>query len=218
MQTTKITDDVIISSRELLSAMGIPFLTAPSEGEAQASYMASKGDVWAAGSQDFDALLFGAPHLVRNMTISGRRKLPRQQRYVEVLPELIHLEVVLSELGIDRTQLVGLAVLAGTDFNPGIKGIGPKKALKLIVKHGDIGRVISEKQYDIPNLDEVLLLFLQPEVTDDYSLEWPAPDEERMTALLCDGHEFSESRVGSSINKMRKYREAASQRSLEDFF
>ncbi len=218
MQTTRITDDVILSSRELLSALGIPYLTAPSEGEAQASYMAAKGDVWGAGSQDFDSLLFGAPRLVRNMTISGRRKLPRQQRYVDVVPEVIHLDVVLNELDIDREQLVGLAVLAGTDFNPGIKGIGPKKGLKLIKEHGDVRSVIEAKEYEIPDLDEILGLFLEPEVTDDYKLDWPAPDEERLKALLCNGYEFSESRVESSIRKMAKYRDAASQKSLEDFF
>jgi len=218
MQTTRITDDIILSSRALLSAMGIPYLTAPSEGEAQASYMASKGDVWGAGSQDFDSLLFGAPRLVRNMTISGRRKLPRQQRYVEVFPEVIHLDVVLKELEIDREQLVGLAVLAGTDFNPGIKGIGPKKGLKLIKQHGDIRSVIADKEYDIPDLDEIISLFLDPEVTDDYELDWPAPDEARMIELLCEGHEFSRSRVESSMKKMQTYRDAASQKSLEDFF
>ncbi len=127
MQTSKITDDVVLGSRQLLEALGVPYVNAPSEGEAQAGHMCARGDVWAAGSQDFDTLLFGSPRLVRNITISGRRKVPRQQRYVEVVPEVIELGRVLGELGLTRERLVDLAVLVGTDFNEGIRGIGPRR-------------------------------------------------------------------------------------------
>ncbi|HID73425.1 MAG TPA: flap endonuclease-1 [Thermoplasmata archaeon] len=218
MQTSKVTDEIILDSRRLLDALGVPYVSAPSEGEAQASHMALRGDVWAAGSQDFDTLLFGAPRLVRNMTISGRRKLPRQKRYVDVLPEVIRLDRVLEDLGIDRAQLVDLAILVGTDFNRGIRGIGPKKALKYMREHGDLESVIAVRGLEIPDYEEVRRIFLEPDVTDDYRLEWRMPDVDAVIELLVEEHDFSRSRVESSLRKVESFHEAASQRSLEDFF
>ena len=91
-QATKLTKEMVEQAKELLQALGIPYVEAPGEGEAQASYMAAKGSVWAVGSQDFDSLLFGAPILVRNLAITGRRKLPRKDIYITVKPELIRLK------------------------------------------------------------------------------------------------------------------------------
>ncbi|MBI4344403.1 MAG: flap endonuclease-1, partial [Euryarchaeota archaeon] len=118
MQSASLNESMLSDSNELLGYLGIPCVQAPSEGEAQAAHMAMKGEVWAAGSQDYDSLLFGAPRLVRNLTISGKRKIPRRNAYVEVKPEILHLERVLKELEITREQLVDLAILIGTDYNP----------------------------------------------------------------------------------------------------
>ncbi|MDD4307354.1 MAG: flap endonuclease-1, partial [Thermoplasmata archaeon] len=135
-QTSRLTKDMAQQAKDLLEYMGVPCVDAPQDGEAQASYMAAKGDVFAAASQDYDSLLFGAPVLVRNMTLSGRRKMPRRNVYVDVVPETLKLSEVLGALGITREQLVDIGVLMGTDFNDGVRGIGPKKGLKLIAEFG----------------------------------------------------------------------------------
>src|SRR5437899_11613296 len=114
----------------------MPWVQAPAEGEAQASAMARTGVAYAAASQDFDSLLFGSPRRVKNLAITGRRKLPRKDVYVDVQPEESSLEATLAKLGMTREQRVDMGLLIGTDFNEGVKGIGPKKAIAVIKTHG----------------------------------------------------------------------------------
>jgi flap endonuclease-1 len=134
--TTSMKDYMKDDSQKLLELMGLPWVQAPSEGEAQAAHMTRKGETDYCASQDYDSLLFGAPMLLRNVTISGRRKLPSKNIYVDVVPELVELAKVLKECGITHEQLIDVGILIGTDFNPdGIKGLGPKTALKLIKQH-----------------------------------------------------------------------------------
>jgi flap endonuclease-1 len=216
-QTSRITDDIIESGKELLGYLGIPVVQAPSEGEAQASFMAAKGDVWAAASQDFDSLLFGTPRLVRNMTLSGRRKLPRQNRYVTVEPEEIDLEEVLKQLGLTRDQLIDLGILIGTDYNEGIKGIGPKTALKLIRKHGDLKKVMAEQSLEIESFEEIQELFKNPPTISGYGLEWKNVDEAGVKKLLCDTHGFSEDRVNRWLEKFAEFKKARSQMTLDQW-
>ncbi|MEM4497915.1 MAG: flap endonuclease-1, partial [Nitrososphaerota archaeon] len=124
-QAATLNEFIVESSKKLLSLMGIPVVQAPSEGEAQAAYIAMRGDAYASGSQDFDSLLFGSPRLVRNLSIVGRRKLPGRKEYVEVEPELVHLDKLLQGLEITREQLIDVAILVGTDYCDGVKGVGP---------------------------------------------------------------------------------------------
>ena len=208
---SKLTTDMVEDAKKLLSAMGIPWVQAPSEGEAQAAYMASKGDVWASASQDYDSLLFGTPRLVRNLTISGRRKLPRKNVYIEIKPEVIELEKLLKALGITREQLIDIAILLGTDYNPeGVKGVGPKTALKLIKTYGSIDRALralSGAKFPVPP-DKIKELFLKPEVTDNYKLEWSEPKEDEVISILVKEHDFSIERVKSALERLKKaYRE-----------
>ncbi len=217
-QTSKLTWEMVDEAKKLLDMMGIPYVQAPSEGEAQASYMAMKGVVRAAASQDFDSLLFGAPRLIRNLTITGRRKLPRKQIYIDIVPELVELEPALRSLGITRAQLVDVAILVGTDFNPGIKGIGPKKGLKLIQKHGTLEAVMKEKGFEIANYGRIRDIFLNPVVTDDVEISWGSPDEEAIVSYLCGERDFSENRVRSTIRRMQKARQKANQTTLDSWF
>jgi len=219
--TSKLKDEMVDDAKRLLACLGIPWVQAPSEGEAQASYMASKGDVWAASSQDYDSLLFNAPRLVRNLTISGRRKLPGRNVYVEVEPELIELSRVMSELGISREQLVDLGILVGTDFNPdGIKGIGPKTALKLIKEHGGLEKAAEEKGLPIPpNFEEIRQIFLSPKVSTDYHLEWKEPDVEGVASFLCGERDFNEIRVRNALTRMTEsLKKTKGKSTLESFF
>ncbi|MCA6212842.1 flap endonuclease-1 [Thermococcus bergensis] len=216
-RASKVNEMLIEDAKKLLELMGIPWVQAPSEGEAQAAYMASKGHVWASASQDYDSLLFGAPKLVRNLTITGKRKLPGKDVYVEVKPELIVLEEVLKELNITREKLIELAILVGTDYNPGgIKGIGPKKALE-IVKYSKDPLAKYQKMSDV-DLYAIKEFFLNPPTTDEYKLEWKMPDEEGILKFLCDEHDFSEERVKNGLERLKKAVKAGRQFTLDSWF
>ena len=93
-----LSEEMIEDAKKLLDYMGIPWVQAKSEGEAQCAYMCKKGDVDFSASQDYDSLLFGSPFLIRNISISGKRKLPRKEIYIEIKPEIIELKKVLEEL------------------------------------------------------------------------------------------------------------------------
>lgn len=220
-QTGKLTEEMVEDAKRLLDALGIPWVQAPSEGEAQAAYMASKGDFYAVSSQDYDSLLFGAPRLVRNLTISGRRKLPRKEVYVEVKPEIIELRQLLEELRITRAQLIDIGILIGTDFNPeGVKGIGPKKALKLVKEYGSIEGVL-EALRDVKvdfNPKGIREIFLNPRVTPSYKLEWKGPNVAEVVKILCKERDFSESRVMNALERVLKASRMRKTTTLEAFF
>jgi len=216
----RVDTDMINQAKALLDVIGIPWVQAPGEGEAQAARLVQRGDAWAAASQDFDSLLFGAPTLVRNLAITGRRKLPGKDVYVEVFPELIELERVLGELGLTREQLVDIGVLIGTDFNEGIKGIGPKKALELVKKHGSMAEIVKTElggKFEVDPM-EVREIFLKPDVTDQYQLRWGDPDPEGIKSFLCGEHDFSEDRVQSGIEKLMKGKAERGQAQIEKWF
>jgi flap endonuclease-1 len=216
-QTSVLTEDMVDAAKRLLTGLGIPYVEGPSEGEAQASYMATKGDVTACASQDYDALLFGAPSLIRNLTITGKRKLPRRREYVDVTPQEVQLVKVLDTLEITREQLVDIAILVGTDYNHGVKGIGPKKALKLIKQYNDLESIISEKDFEVENYKEIQNIFLDPDVTDDYNISLGRIHEDKILHLLVDDYEFSESRVKSALNKVVNVKSGEAQKSLDDW-
>jgi flap endonuclease-1 len=221
-QSSRITNEVVESSRILLNHLGIPVVQAPEEGEAQAAYMALKGDVWAASSQDFDSLLFGAPRLVRNLTITGRRRNPGKDQSKEVPVEIIILEKVLEQAKLSREQLIDVCILMGTDFNEGVMGIGPKKGLKLIQEHGSLEKVMALLQVEIENFQEIRDIFLGYEVMRDYRLEWNPPDRDKVISMLKEQYDFSEARVDSALKRMqapdsKKKVVEGSQRSLDMF-
>ncbi len=216
VMTGGLTMDLVDDAKRLLDLLGIPWVQAPSEGEAQAAYMARQGHVWASNSKDYDSLLFGAPRLIRVLSISGREWLPSKGRARRVYPELIDLEKFLDHLGINREQLIDLGILVGTDFNDGIKGVGPKTALKLVREHGRIEEMppgIREKLPDTVNC--IRDLYLNPDVTDDYSVQQGVLQEEELDAFLVSERNFSTKRVQTLINRMRS---SAAQKSLNEFF
>jgi len=215
MQTSRLTEEMVDQSKRLLDLLGIPWIQAPGEGEAQASAMAREGTAYAAASQDYDALLFGCPRLVKNLAITGRRKLPRKDVYVDVQPEEIALEPTLAALGITREQLVDMALLIGTDFNEGVRGVGPKKALALIRKHGTLEGALAELGVDIEGKDEVRRIFLEPTVLPEVRLEFRDPDPDGVRAMLCDEFAFSRERIDAALAKFVNARAGQKQRSLD---
>jgi len=214
------TDEMINDAKTLLDRMGVAWVQAPSEGEAQAANLVQRGDAWAAASQDFDSLLFGAPVLVRNLAITGRRKLPGKDVFIEVAPEMIELQKLLDELQITREQLVDIGILIGTDYNEGIKGIGPKKALELVKKHESIEKIMKTElgdKFEVNPL-EVREIFLKPNVSPKYELKWREPDPEKIKEFLCEKHDFSESRVQTGIERLLKGLRERKQVKLEQWF
>ena len=203
--TSRLKDYMADDAKRLLKLLGIPWIQAPSEGEAQAAHLAKKGDTDFCASQDYDSLLFGAPQLIRNLTISGRRKLPRKNVYIEVVPEIVELGKVLSELGITHEQLVDVGILVGTDFNPeGVKGVGPKTALQLIKEHGTIEKALPVlKNAEFPvEAQRIRDIFLHPKVTDNYPLDWREPDVDGVVEFMCGERDFDVERVRKALEKI----------------
>lgn len=225
-QALHLTDEMVVESKELLKALGLPVVQAPSEGEAQCSYMAKKHDAYAVASQDYDSLAFGAPRLIQNVTLARKRKLA-SGAYVPIMPEMIELDNVLNSLQINHEQLICLGILVGTDFNPGgVKGIGPKRALQLVQQYkvpallfNALNKLVEEGKIPEPdfNWQDIFELFKKPDVTTDYKIEFKKVDERAVKNLLCKEHDFSEERVASALEKIHEHKEKASQKGLSDF-
>jgi flap endonuclease-1 len=219
-RTSRLTPEMVKESKELLHALGVPTVQAPSEAEAQAAYMVKKGDAYALASQDADTLMFGTPLLIKNLSLIGRRKKAGALAYQTIKPELITLSEVLNTLGIDQDKLIALSMLVGTDFNVGgIKGIGPKNALKY-AKEYEIDDIFKEVRwddhFDIP-WTEIFYLIKKMPTTDDYDLKWTDIDETKVQDILVSRHGFGEDRIMSSLKKMMKEKKDNMQKGLGDF-
>ncbi|MDD5340492.1 MAG: flap endonuclease-1 [Candidatus ainarchaeum sp.] len=222
--TSRLTPDMVAEAKRLLAAMGVPSVQAPSDGEAEAAVMVQNGLAYATASQDYDALMFGSPVLVRNLSITGRRKVPRQDRYIMVEPEEINLKETLGSLGITRDRLIFMGMLLGTDFNEGVKGVGPKTALKIVKETKTLDDVIAyvKQKYDYEfevDAEEVLHLFLSPPYAEPGKLAWNDPDADAVRRILVQEHDFSEDRVGNVLAQVQKaLKEKGSQSKLGQWF
>lgn len=217
--TSIIKDYMIDDTKRILDLLGIPWVEAPSEGEATAAYLTQEGIATDSASQDYDSLLFGAKRLLRNVTISGRRKLPGKPIYVEIEPEEVELSRLLSDLNITREQLVDVGILIGTDFNPdGFKGIGPVKALKYIKTYGRL-EAIPDIQDELKKLDYEAIreIFLRPKAVKPKKVEWRDVDFDGVTSFLCDERDFSEERVRKALQRLKDTMKRRSE-SLERWF
>lgn len=211
-QTSVLRDDMVEDSKHLLSLFGIPFIQAPSEGEATAANLTITGQAYASASQDFDSLLFGAKKLIRNFTNSGRRKLPNRNTTIEIEPEIIDLEKTLIELSISREQLVDVGILIGTDFNPnGFERIGPKTAVKVIKEYGKLESIpqIQEKLEEI-DYKQIRQIFLEPKVADVSEFKFGEIDFQAITSYLSSERSFSLDRIETSLNRLKKAKERKS--------
>ncbi len=200
-RTSTFSEEMIKDSKRLLDCMGLPYVQAPSEGEAQCVTLCNKKDAWAVGSQDYDSLLHGAEHLVRGLTGSGKTE-----------PSIIKLKKVTDTLEITREQLIDIAILIGTDYNPGVKGIGPKKALKKIKENK-----LDEGELDF-DINEIRQLFLKPQVTEDYKIEWKTPDKDKLKEFLCEERDFSESRIEKGYENLENALKELTQKDLTAWF
>jgi flap endonuclease-1 len=217
-QIVHLDKEKIEESKELLTAMGIAVVQAPSEGEAQASFIAKNEDsVYAIASQDYDSLMFEAPYLIQNLTLARKRK--TVSGFVDVNPQLIELKNVLRELDITQEQLICIGILSGTDYNPGgVKGIGPKKALKIVKEFGTkeaiFQGVSNNEKYKIDfDWREVYDLIKNPQVDNDYKIVFPKFNPEKVKEILA-SHDFSSERIESQFEKFKEVLESRKQRTL----
>ena len=218
-RTAVLTDKMVEESKKLISYLGIPYIQAPSDGEAAAAYLTKREVAFAAASQDYDSILFGAKRLVRNLAISGKRKVPNRNVYVEVEPEIFEHDRVLREIGLTSEQLVDVGILIGTDFNPGgFAGIGPKTALKLIKENGKLENIQKIKHLlpEVP-YQEIRNIFLKPEVPKVDKIDFSEVNREKVLDFLCVDKSFSADRVSTTLDKLQKAAANRSQ-SLEQWF
>lgn len=219
--TSVLTNKMIEESKRLLSLLGIPTIQAPSEGEATAANLTNTDLVHICASQDYDSILFGARRLVRNITISGKRKVPNRNAYIDVPLEIFHLEDILDQTKLTNEQLVDVGILIGTDYNSGgIPGIGPKTALKLIQKYSKLENIdqLQEPLSNVP-YEEIRELFLKPKVANVTSndIKFEPVDYDKLVEFLCMEKNFSSDRVNSALQKVQNSDKNKNQ-SLEKWF
>ncbi len=218
----RLTPDMVIEAKEMLLHLGIPVVEAPEEGEAQASVMVANGQLYGAVSQDFDCLLFGATNLFRNIGVTGKRKVAGKNFYVEVKPQNIELESVLSELKINRQKLIWLGILVGTDFNEKFPKIGPKTALKLVQNNNSFEDILKETKHEIDfDYKEIEDLFTNPVscTVPSKQLEQTDVNKEKLIEFLVEKHDFSKERVESTLNAfIKKKDELTKQKSINQWF
>ncbi len=219
--TSKLDSDMIEESKKLISFMGIPLVEASSEGESQSAYMVENGDAWACASQDYDTLLFGGERLIRNFAVSRSKKVKDTAITLDI--EYVSLSKFLDNFGITREQLIDMGILIGTDFFPGIKGIGQHKALELIKEHKSIENIIKNKikeiELDLDVVNQIKDIFLNPDIKKEYpKLIWNKIDYEKIEELMIEQHNFSDSRIKNALERLRKNDSSKTQVSLDRYF
>ncbi|KAJ1195072.1 hypothetical protein NDU88_004355 [Pleurodeles waltl] len=185
----------------LLRHLGVPCLQAPGEAEATCAALVASGRAWCTVTEDMDALPFGSTRLVRHLTAGKKGEI-----------EEYSLPIILEKLKLNRRQFVDLCILLGCDYTGKIQGLGPKKALNLLQKHGSIEGIMQHtNKQNLPcpddwRFEEARALFLQPSVIDDsrVHLEWTEPDEEKLVQFLSHQKHMKEARVRSRMENMRK--------------
>ncbi|GAB6025751.1 Elongation of fatty acids protein 2 [Chamberlinius hualienensis] len=203
--------------KKLLTLMGVPFIEAPGEAEAQCAALVKAGKVFALATEDMDGLTFGSKVLLRHLTFSEARKMPIQE---------FHHERVLSEMNFTEDQFIDLCILLGCDYCDSIRGIGPKRAVELLRQHKDLEGIlksVDKSKYTVPEnwpYEEVRRLFKQPEVMnpDNVELKWSDPNEEELIKYLCEEKNFGEDRVRNGVKKILKSRSSQTQGRLDNFF
>lgn len=208
-EAAKIDAGIVDSAQALLDLMGVPWIQAPSEGEAQCAWMCQRGLVYATASQDFDSLLFGSPRLVRNLSAIARKEPDGEEAYAGIDPELVELAEVLTRLDLTREQLVLTGLLIGTDYNEGIPRVGPVAAVKLVKQQKTLENILSTRRFPgDTDVTKVYEFFLDPPHTECLEMTWNTPKAETLFSFLVQAHDFSEERAAKALQRLRAAFEA----------
>jgi flap endonuclease-1 len=200
-QFSFLSDEMVDEAVQLMEAMGLPVIQAPTEADAQMAYLNKQGEVWASASSDYDCLLHGTPRLITNLTLSQKRR-TSSGTIIKTSPEMIELSKVLSALKVSQEQLICMAILIGTDYHPGVHGIGPMKAMKIVQQHKTAKEIFTAAQADF-DWKEIYDLFVNMPVEKKYTLAWKEPNEQAIRRILTK-HDFSEDRITNTFNKLTK--------------
>ena len=222
-RTVRVTREHNQECQRLLKLMGVPYIIAPTEAEAQCAALARAGKVYAAASEDMDTLTFASPVLLRHLTFSEQRKEPIQE---------IHLDKVLEGLEMEMDQFIDLCMLLGCDYLDPIPKMGPATALKLVREHGSIAAVMQaiddgalKGKFTVPEdypWENARELFIHPDVRDaehpDCDFKWEQPDTDGLIKFLVEEKGFSEDRVRAGAARLGKASKVQQQSRLEGFF
>ncbi|KAK9479519.1 PIN domain-like protein [Lipomyces japonicus] len=219
-RTVRVTKEQNEEAKKLLKLMGIPYVNAPCEAEAQCAALAKAGLVYAAASEDMDTLCFSSPVLLRHLTFSEQRKLPITE---------VELSKALEGLEMPIEQFIDLCILLGCDYCEPVRGVGPATAVKLIKEHKNLDGVVEyikahpDSRYKIPEdwpYQDARQLFLNPEIVDPSTVElkWEAPDVDGLIEFLVKNKGFSEERVRTGAARLQKNLKTAQQGRLDGFF
>ncbi|XP_074522009.1 DNA excision repair protein ERCC-5 homolog [Halichoeres trimaculatus] len=115
-----VTGQMYLESQELLRLFGVPFLVAPMEAEAQCAALDRADQTNGTITDDSDVWLFGGRHVFRNFF--------SQNKYVQ------HYQFsdLQNQLGLDRTKLINLAYLLGSDYTEGVPGVGYVTGMEIL--------------------------------------------------------------------------------------
>ena len=199
--------------------MGCPVVEAPTEAEAQCAELC-KGEnpkCWGVGTEDMDALTFGAPIQLRYLTYSEARKKPVLE---------ITLQGILDEMGFNMAQFIDLCILMGCDYIGTIGKVGMKRAYDLMKEYGSIEKVIAnidKEKYPLPpdfNFQGARDLFLNPEITPaaEVDVNWTDPDVDGIVEYMCKEKGFNEDRIRKGIKDMEASKTKQVQNRLTSYF
>lgn len=218
-RSVRMTEKHINDIKKLLFLMGVPFIVAPSEAEAQCAEMCKLNLVYGVASEDMDTLAFSAPIMIKNLTFSEAKKIP--------VCEIRH-SLILKEISLTENQFIDLCILLGCDYCKTIKGVGPMKALQLIRKHESIEKILEclEEKYEVPEgwgYENAREFLKKPNVISDYSvlnenLKWKTPEKEKLKEYLTKECDFAEERFEKAYKRIILSKKTEQQKRICDFF
>lgn len=213
--TVKVTREQNEQTKRLLRLMGIPVVDAPSEAEATCAALCRDGKVHAAATEDADCLTFGTRLLVRNLMAAESQK----KQILEV-----SLERALEQLGITMDQFIDFCILCGCDYCDTLKGVGPSTAIKLVMQHGSLEKVLETLDKEkIPanfRYEAARDFFRECEAvsTSEVNFDFQEPDFEGLTKFLVEENSFAVERVERYIERLKAAKSKTKQKPLESFF
>lgn len=196
---------------QLLKYMGIPFIVAPCEAEAECAALCRAGLADATATEDMDALAHATPCLIRHIAKPD-----------DIIS--IDFNKVLEGSGLTREEFVDFCILCGCDYCDTLKGIGPKRAYDLIKEYHSIEKIlenIDTNKYPVPSdfdYKGARDLFFHHEVETNVKFQWGKPDKEKLIKFLVEEKGFSQGRVEAIVQKLIKARQGGQQTRMDSFF